>query len=68
MPDTVAELTELNTAFAKAELTADVEFFRCYLGWSAISPRQWNGCRQGYVPQGRRRSREHERANRRAAD
>lgn len=30
MPDIVAELTDLNTAFAKAEFTADLEFFRCH--------------------------------------
>lgn len=31
MTDIVAELTELNKAFARAELAADVEFFRCHL-------------------------------------
>lgn len=31
MSDVVRELTELNEAFAHAELWADVEFFRCYL-------------------------------------
>jgi len=31
MNDIVKELTELNAAFARAELSADVEFFRCYL-------------------------------------
>ncbi len=31
MSDIVDELTEFNTAFSRAELSADVEFFRCYL-------------------------------------
>lgn len=31
MPDIVAELTELNQAFATAEFSADVGFFRCHL-------------------------------------
>jgi Domain of unknown function (DUF4440) len=31
MSDIVGKLTELNKAFAKAELAADVEFFRSYL-------------------------------------
>jgi hypothetical protein len=31
MADIVAELTELNKAFAVAEFAADVEFFRCHL-------------------------------------
>jgi len=31
MSDPVAELTDLNKAFATAELAADAEFFRCHL-------------------------------------
>ena len=31
MSDIVSELTELNMVFSLAELSADVEFFRCYL-------------------------------------
>lgn len=31
MADIVAELTELNQMFARAELAADAEFFRCHL-------------------------------------
>lgn len=31
MSDMIAELTELNQAFATAEFSADVEFFRCHL-------------------------------------
>ncbi len=31
MPDIVAELIELNKAFATAEFAADVEFLRCHL-------------------------------------
>lgn len=31
MSDVVSELSELNKVFSSAELSADVEFFRCYL-------------------------------------
>jgi hypothetical protein len=42
MSDLVAELTELNRAFATAEFAADAEFFRCHLA-DALLFRRANG-------------------------